>query len=147
LQDEPVAWLVLCVVEERGVDRQTSNKVASVHGVRRWRHSGLGVLGHVHRRSIAAHAVRRIIVSLAILWREHHGHWLAKLVDHRALLRWRVGSCGSGADADRRRRRRGADDVDLARGISIPEIDLKDEEVTLYGIGIDLLACVFVGDY
>ena len=146
LQNEPVAWLVLCVVEERCIDRQTPNKVASVHRIRRWLDSGRLELRHVHRRSIA-HAVRRIIVRLTVLWRKHHGHRLAEVVEHRALLRWRVGSRGRGADADCRGGRRGADNVDLARGISVPEIDLEDEEVTFDSVGIDLLAGVFVGDY
>jgi hypothetical protein len=147
LQNEPVARFVLCVVEQRSVDRQTSNKVASVHGIRRRLDRGLLlVLGHVHGRSIA-HAVRRIIVRLAVLRREHHGHRLAELVEHCALLWWREGSHGSSADADCRGRRRGADDIDLARGIPIPEIDLQDEEAAFNGVGIDLLAGVFVGDY
>jgi hypothetical protein len=147
LQNEPVARLVLRVVEERGVYCQTSDQVASVHGIRRRRNGGLLlVLRHVQRRSVA-HALRRIIVRLTILRREHHGHWLAVMVEHCALLRWRVGSRGSGADADSRGRRRSADNIDLARGIPVPEIDLQDEEVALDSVGINLLAGVFVGDY
>ena len=60
-----------------------------------------------------------------------------------ALAR-RVGQFGRG---HRPRRCLDADNVDLARGISVPEIDLEDEEVTFDSVGIDLLAGVFVGDY
>jgi len=78
---------------------------------------------------------------------EHHVHRLAELVQHCALLRWRVGGRGRSANGNRWRRRGCADDVDFARGVFVPEIDLQDEEVALYGVWIDLLAGVFMGDY